>query len=164
MKFQYNICFGSTIKLLLDKYNRIISIQHLFRFDETVFFEIKTLYKFQYNICFGSTQSQFKLKLIKVISIQHLFRFDSFLFCFIWKRNNFNTTFVSVRQVLKVAQKNMIENFNTTFVSVRHYWGEWFCRTGAFQYNICFGSTAVTLFIFTILVYFNTTFVSVRHL
>ena len=84
-QFQYNTCFGSTLKSIGRSYKKEhfnttlvsvrplflflkfkvyrISIQHLFRFDNTRSNRTVSYSSFQYNTCFGSTSFPIEIKL-----------------------------------------------------------------------------------------------------
>ena len=142
--FQYNTCFGSTQFEQSNKGERLISIQHLFRFDnyrlgyakKHRYISIQHLFRFDLSVHSVFWQSY-------PISIQHLFRFDRLHFDLHWKflRISIQHLFRFDSALFKLSSLRT-PDFNTTLVSVRHQRGfkEWL-YSYKFQYNTCFGST-----------------------
>ena len=187
IKFQYNICFGSTyllsmIQIMKDYFNttfvsvrhsnltqyilfKKISIQHLFRFDTVQTCNSLKRTLFQYNICFGSTFFE-----ISTISPKAIFQYN---ICFGSTKSCCSAfsdfIFISIQHLfrfdLQIVSTSLGTNgfqYNICFGSTERL-ENIKKKAERFQYNICFGSTQVFIKNNLVHQYFNTTFVSVRQ-
>ena len=122
-KFQYILCYGSTISPFIP--SKLLSIfQYILCYGSTLPFLDKRLFKkYYFNTSYVTVQQVFWswFYFYSKISIHPMLRFNNMLGVFHAMSWNFNTSYVTVQLQALLLLINHLPNFNTSYVTVQPF-------------------------------------------